>query len=182
MCRPAIVAAVVLLAVLAGCAPDDPYADDHERASASPAPAQPHLPPGELAGTVPRGLQSDPGSFPQASSSPTGTIRHAAELYGNWTSRTVRARLARMAAVSVGTARAQLRQAAAEAARGMQGNGIRSQARLAAVVVDGVGDARSAIVVTRERVTGPDVPDAGWRYRVTLARLTRRHDKWVIAR
>ena len=103
-------------------------------------------------------------------------------MFGNWTSATAPARLRRIAALSVGQAHAELSQAAAQALIDGQQGGARSRATVEAARVRGTGERRVALVVTRERVAAPDLPSAGWRYRVTTATLERRPDGWVISR
>jgi hypothetical protein len=171
-----------LLVVLCACAPPDPYADGPGRKSTSSPPTAHRLPPGELPGTVPADRRDEPRRFPQAASTPTRAVENAVDLYGNWNSNTVRAHLTRLASVSVGTARAQMRQAAAQAGPTGQLGEVRSRARLAGIDVAGADGQRTAVVVTHERVTGDGLPDEGWRYRVTLARLKRRAEGWVISR
>jgi hypothetical protein len=176
--------AAALAAAFAGCAPQDPYT------SRSPSPprhrqlARPGgtVPAGELPGSAPRRLLDEPRSFPEGGSTPPATLALAARLYGNWTSTSAPHRLERMAALCVGQARAELRQAATEATVDRQQRGARSQARLEATSVHGHGSRRRALVVTRERVAAPDLPVQGWRYRVTLVSLEHRPEGWLISR
>ena len=181
---------VLILAalLLAGCAPADPYSDDTARPSTGAPPtgqAGPRSPApefGELPGRAPRALLDEETHFPRAGKTPEATLRSAALLFGNWTSATAPARLRRIAALSVDQAHAELSQAAAQALNDGQQGGARSRATVEAARVRGTGERRVALVVTRERVAAPDLPSAGWRYRVTTATLERRPDGWVISR
>ena len=186
------VAALLAAALVVGCGPRDPYTA--ERPSASPErrslqpTAQPQPPPtappesGELPGRAPRELLDEPTEFPEAGQTPQATLELGARLYGNWTSVTASRRLRRTAALSVGQAHAELRQAAAPAAVDRQQRGARSSATVEAIRVRGRGARRRALVVTRERIVAPDLPFEGRRYRVTVALLERRADGWVISR
>jgi hypothetical protein len=197
---PVLLGTAVLLA--AGC--DDPYDNtsrDRPRAGEPTAPAllpespaaeqrptgtgQPELPApprsGQLPGQVPAELRDDPDSFPTASATPERTLARAADLYGNWTSATASRRFEQIAALSIGQARAELRQAAAQSGSDPQQQQVTSRSRLAAIDVDGQDDRRQGLVVTRQKVQGPGLPDAEWRYQITLAVVERRADKWVIA-
>jgi hypothetical protein len=186
------VAALLAALLLVGCGPQDPYTS--ERPTASPEQgsfhptAQPEPPPtaapqsGELPGRAPRELLDEPTEVPEAGGTPQATLELAAGLYGNWTSATAGRRVRRIAALSVGQAYAELRQAAAQAGVDRQQRGARSSATVEAISVRGRGPRRWALVVTRERIVAPDLPAEGWRYRVTVALLKRRADGWVISR
>jgi len=193
--RPATVcsvAALLVVAALSGCAPEDPYgrqppaAGSGQQEPASPrAPtSRPGLSPafGELPGTAPRALLAEPRRFPAAGTTPQATLARAARLYGNWTSASAARRLERIAALCVGQARAELRQAAAQAATDPQQRGSRGRANVEAIDLDGHGQRQRALVITRELVATPDLPSEGWRYRLTVATVERRASKWVISR
>lgn len=177
-----------LLAVLgSGCAPEDPYTSDRPDAPAQHQRAETHepaVPPesGELSGRAPRELLDEPTQFPEAGETPQATLALAARLYGNWTSTTASRQLTRIAALAVGQARAELRQAAAQSTIDHQQRAARSRATVEAINVRGRGRRRQGLVVTRERVRGPDLPFEGWRYRVTLAAIERRANSWVVSR
>jgi hypothetical protein len=187
--RPPLLAAVLVVGSLSACGLSDPYASNHGSAptagsppSASPraiggAPAS-----GELSGRAPARLLERPTSFPGAAETPAETVRRAARLYGNWTSATAGRRLDRIAALSIGSARAELRRAAAQSGADAQQQGVRSSSTIEAVQLRGAGRHRSAVVVTRDQVHGRGLPDEGWRYHVTLAALERRGGRWVISR
>jgi len=186
------VAALLAALLLVGCGPQDPYTAERptaspERGSFHPT-AHPKPPPtaasqsGELPGRTPRELLDEPTEFPEAGRTPQATLELAAGLYGNWTSATAGRRLRRIAALSVGQAHAELRQAAAQAGVDRQQRDARSSATVETISVRGRGARRRALVVTRERVVAPDVPAEGWRYRVAVALLERRADGWLISR
>ena len=186
------IAAVLTALLITGCAPADPYSD--EGASTGPriqpdaapngqaaiAPKPPKT--GELPGHAPRELLDQRARFPRAGQTPEATLERAALLYGNWTSASVASRLRQMAALTIGQAHAELSQAAAQALTDRQQSGVHSSATVEATSVQDAGQRRVALVVTRERITAPDLPHAGWRYQVTTAALERRADGWVIFR
>lgn len=182
-----VLTAVAAAAVLSGCGISDPYNDDQhssERAE-RPAPKLPRSDPdGYLRGTVPPDLrEQEPASFPSAGTTPERTLARAAELYGNWTSATAPQVFDEIVALSVGDARAQLRDVASQARTDVQQTaaGTTSTATVEAVVVRASGDRRKGLVVTRARVSGRNLGDQGARYYVTTAVLERREDRWVIA-
>jgi hypothetical protein len=190
--KAALVAALLAALLLVGCGPQDPYTAERptaspERGSFHPT-AHPKPPPtappksGELPGRAPRELLDEPTEFPEAGQTPQATLELAAGLYGNWTSATASRRLRRIAALSVGQAHAELRQAAAQAGVDRQQRAARSSATVDTISVRGRGARRRALVVTRERIVAPDLPAEGWRYRVTVALLECRADGWVISR
>jgi hypothetical protein len=185
-------AAVIGTAVLVGCGPNDPYTADRPSGStkgravqpAARAETPPTVPPGsgELPGRAPRELLDEPTEFPEAGETPQATLALAARVYGNWTSADASRQLRRIAALSVGQARAELRQAATQSTVDRQQRDGRSSASVEAINVGGSGPRRRALVVTRERIEAPDLPAEGWRYRVTLAAIEHRPDGWVISR
>jgi hypothetical protein len=185
-----LLAVLVAALTVAGCAPDDPYQQERTQPSSTP-PARVsegrHVPlpdppaDGELPGRVTAELVAEPTRFPEAGHTPQGTLALAARLYGNWSSTTARSQLRRIAALSVGQARAELRQAAAQAGADPQQRRARSRASVEALDVDGSGPRRTALIVTRERLHARDLPDQGWRYQVTTAQLERRGARWVIS-
>lgn len=186
-----IVLALLACAALGGIGCDDPYRSEtagpapggQRSGPAVPRPERLPDPPGsgELPGRVPSALLDEPGDFPEAGRTPAETLRLAARLYGNWTSVTAADRLERLARLCVGQARAELDQAAAQAEVDPQQRHARARASVEAVDVDGIGARLAALVVTRQRVRAPGLPDQGWRYQVTTAQVERRGPKWVIA-
>jgi hypothetical protein len=185
-------AAVIGTAVLVGCGPNDPYAADGPSSStkgrasqpAAPAETPPTVPPesGELPGRAPRELLDEPTEFPEARETPQATLALAGRVYGNWTSANATRQLRRIAALSVGQAHAELRQAATQSTVDLQQHGARSSATVEAIDVRGQGLRRRALIVTRERIEAADLPGEGWRYRLTVAAVERRADGWVISR
>jgi hypothetical protein len=186
-----VVGTVLAALALAGCAPDDPYqqepaqpqpgppgrARERTRAPLPDAPAD-----GELPGRIPAEFVDEPTRFPEAGQTPQATLQLAARLYGNWSSANARARLRRIAALSVGQAHAELRQAAAQAQVDRQQQGARARASVEAIDIHDQGARRRGLIVTRERLRARDLPAQGWRYHVTLATVDQRPDGWVISR
>lgn len=184
MPRPLLIVALVAAVLAAGC--QDPY----EQSATTPDSTAnkrrtPQVPPadGELPGTVPEELgEPEPTRFPDAGHTPRQTLTIAASLYGNWTSATAPARFRRIAAISVGEARAQLRETAAQSGVDSQQAGTRSRSRVVAIDITEKGARRRGVIVTRERVIAKGIPDEGAQYRVTLATVVRRGERWVISR
>jgi hypothetical protein len=196
MRRATTVLASIGAVLVAGCGLHDPYAEQDARTTgerpareaqttvAAQGRSVPSPKGGELPGTVPARLrQREPVAFPEAGTRPEETLALAARLYGNWTSATAPDRFRRIVAISVGDARAELRQTAASAGGDKQQTRamMRSRSALEALVVRGRGEARTVLVVTRERVDGAGLPEQSERYRVTVARVERRGRKWVIS-
>lgn len=189
-------AAATAIALGGGCGLEDPYSkpdkprpprSQHTTPRApSEAPGEQSTTPahdGELAGEVPPQLRGPtPTRFPEAGRTPKATLALAAGLYGNWTSSTAPKAFRRIAALSVGDARAQLRQIAAQSGVDTQQRGVRSRSSIVSIRVAGRGQSRSATLLTRDTVTGPGLPDSGAQYNVTRAELVQRSGRWVIAR
>jgi hypothetical protein len=131
---------------------------------------------------VPAELLDQPTRFPEAGQTPRATLQLAARLYGNWSSASARTRLRRIAALSVGQAHAELRQAAAQAGVDRQQQRARARTSVEAIDVQDEGPRRPALIVTRELLRAPELPAQGWRYRVTLATVDQRPDGWVVSR
>jgi hypothetical protein len=172
-----IATSVLASLVGAGCGIPDPYNHAKHRpparpATSVPAPAAPAGP----AASTPEAATMPGTETPQA------VLTWMALLYGNWDQRTVKLSFAKILALSVGRAREQLRQTAAQTVSNVaqsQG-GVRSRATVAGLVVRGTGRRQRAIVVTRELVTGGGVSDDAARYRVTLAVAQREPGGWRI--
>jgi hypothetical protein len=185
------VAAIVALGLLSGLTSHDPYANTAPAKSGLAAPgadADRERADSQTARGVPG--QNLPASDPPAISSqhaagalpntPQQAARLGAQLQGNWTSTSAAAQQRRFAAISVGQARLDARQAAAEIPTDpqIQGGHARSTATVAAVIITGAGTVRRAMVVTHESVRATRVHDIKWR--VTLARLRRIDGGWAI--
>lgn len=188
-----LAATLSLGALTVGCGPEDPYSKDNEAQQRQQRPERPPQrsadptaqPPadGELPGTVPEEVRDpEPTRFPGAGTTPRGTLRRAAQLHGNWTSASAPRAFRKIAAISVGEARTQLRQIAAQSGIDAQQKGARSRSEVTSLRLVGSGRRRSATIVTRDTVTGPGLPDSGAEYRVTRAQLVERGGRWVIAR
>lgn len=196
--RRTLLLAAAAIALTPGCGPQDPYSkpdkprpDRSQQATpttTAPAAGEQATTPahdGELAGSVPSELRDPaPTRFPEAGRTPKVTLALGARLYGNWTSATAPAAFRRIAALSVGDARAQLRQIAAQSGIDTQQQGVRSRSSIVSIRIAGHGPTRRATVVTRDIVTGPGLPatPAGGDYNVTRAQLVRRSGVWVIDR
>jgi hypothetical protein len=131
---------------------------------------------------VPVELVDEPTRFREAGQTPKATLLLAARLYGNWSSATAHSRLRRIAALSIGQAHAELRQAAAQAAVDRQQQGARARASVETIDIHGQGPRRRALIVTRERLRARDLPAQSWRYRVALATVHHLPDGWVISK
>jgi hypothetical protein len=161
--------AVAVIALGAGgCGIEDPY-NDAKTTTAAPAAKRapaPEPPPDAMAPT------------------PEDALRRVALAYGNWTTRTVAHAYERARSLTVDPAWEQLRrQGAAMAASVVQTpTPLRSTTTVAGIVVHGSRDRRTAIVVTRQGISGAERDDEGYQYRVTLAAVQRRGAGWVVSR
>lgn len=118
-----------------------------------------------------------------AGTTPETTLRAAAQISGTWTSRTAGDQYRRLANMSQGDARDAFELAARQMDEDPQqsGAGLQSSAAVEALSLKGTGERRSGLVVTRERVWGdPSLKQLEPAYKVTLARLERREERWVI--
>lgn len=194
--------ALALLTASFGCGPSDPYANNErpdrpaktqttghiEKPAPNPAvnpdgTVKPAPEGGEVNGSVPPELRrAEPASFPGAGTTPESTLRHGADLYGNWTSNTAPARFRQIAALSVDPARVQLRQIATQSGIDVQQAGVRATSKVMSISVNGTGGRRDANIVTRDQVTGPGLGDQEPKLNVTVATVQRRAGKWVISR
>jgi hypothetical protein len=164
-------AAGVLVAACAlvggGCGIEDPSVD-RSQSDETPQASKPQEPSPQITAT----------------SSPEAVLRRAALLTRNWTSETLDRRYEKAVALSTGQAQADLSRMAAEANAGIAQvpEQVRSRATVEAVVAHGSGGRRPALVITREGITGGDLPDEGYQYKVTLAAVERDGERWVISR
>ena len=178
-------ASVLVLLAVGGCGPEDPYASNDQAAGVRRPATDPQgsargLPEGELPGTVPQPARQQRVARPARD--PENALREAAALYGNWSSATAPARFRLLAAMSIGEARAQLRQIAAQAEADTQQRGITSSSRVISVAVSGHGRRRRGEVVLRSRATGPSLPAQDTQVVVVEAAVARQGKGWVITR
>jgi predicted small lipoprotein YifL len=186
-------AALALAACLTGCGVTNPYAaspakqvaprpDDRTTArtasDADPAP--------ERGGTIPKSARRAQNTLaprtPQAS--PQTALDRYAMAYINWTAETVTQVQRRLAAISVGSARAQALQAAASYSRDT--TLLRSHvANSGTVIAIARGQGTVAgdwVVVTRETTTGQgDYQGLPAELHITCAELTHTKTGWVVS-
>lgn len=175
-------AAVAVTAALAGCGITDPTAtstDIREPASPRESAVQHVNRTGEkpTARTV---------AHPPADVSPTPqlAVRRFAELYVNWTYRTLAAHQHRLAAMSVGPARAaQLRAAAhTPADTELRQGRIRNTGTIATIGLRADTPAGSFVVVTHETTDGnSEYVGLKAAYHVTLARVQHVRGGWAVS-
>jgi hypothetical protein len=156
----------------AGCGVSDPY--DQREPTHADRPAATAEPPR---------AEPEPTSFPGAAATPQETLRHAAQLAGNWTSANASERYRRLSALSVDPARAEFERVAAGARTDVLQTRAdsRSTATVMGVIVRGSGGVRRGIVVTRERMETPELQHLPAEYRMTLATVERWGEAWVIS-
>jgi hypothetical protein len=182
-------ALLLLLAVLgAGCGVGNPYTESTERTAGSEASAgRPRLPRPAADGEQsipPTTAQQRPG-WPRevAPGTPEEVARQVATLAGNWSNKTAPRTFAELAGVSVGDARTEFEQVAATAQTDVQETlGYdKSSATVVGVIVKGRGAVRHAIVVARQRISSPEIPDLPSEYKVTLVTLRSFPGGWAVS-
>ncbi len=183
-------AAATLGLLLGGCGITDPY---HHPA----APATTNTPASPAASWAPPSSVQNPGEPPAppppspANQTPTGLQRtpqaalaRFAQLYINWSWRTLAADQRQLAAISVGAARLSEQQAAAAAASDTT---LRQARVFNTGRVVSIAPSRTAtgqwVIVTREQTGGNSQYDGlQASYHLTLAELTRLPGGWVVSK
>ncbi|HEY1853314.1 MAG TPA: hypothetical protein VGG40_01890 [Solirubrobacterales bacterium] len=184
MRRPAAAAAILLLAALlcAGCGVSDPYSQTTPSRQ-RPQPSSPAAA-GEFSGQLLSPSQRPPGTPVEvARGTPAEVAREVASLAENWTGGTALQAFSRLAAISVGEARAEFEQIAASAHDELERavGYSSSRATVAGVVVKGGGRVRHVIVVVRRRITSPELTNLPPEYEVALATLRRSGRGWAVS-
>jgi hypothetical protein len=158
-----VAAPILLAATISGCGFTDPYqAASGQKTTAAPStatsPADRGDPAPERGGSIPPAAQRAESKLASSAgwSSPTSALEHYAAVYLNWDAAHVVQTQRRLAAISLGQARAQALQAAASASRDPQLT--RSQlANEGEVIGLSPGESAAAgqwVLVTREHTTG----------------------------
>lgn len=187
----AAVLAIVAATALAGCGITDPYAAGRPRAASThtaPTPAtiaQTSTDPApERGGTIPATARSNQQQLAPGAGAPTaqGALERYARLYVNWTAKTVAAIQRRLAAISLGQARAQALQAAASYDRDqtLAHSDVSNHGRLVAITPSLTGNGEW-VLVTSEQTTGQgDYAGLPATLHVTYARATQTPSGWVV--
>jgi len=188
-----ILAALLVAGELAGCAGiANPYQTDDAvtrttSAPAAPTPGDAGDPTPERNGTVPVPAQAaidrlGPGS---GRTSPQAALARYALLYINWTAATVAADQRRLAAISLGQARAQALQATASLARDpeLTKSAVSNTGTVVAISAGQGAAAGLWVLVTREQTTGQgDYAGLPPTLHVIYAELTATANGWVVTR
>jgi hypothetical protein len=178
-------AALLAAAGLTGCSPARPYSPQPTRPQPTSAADAPDPAP-ERGGTIPAADQAAQLTLAPAAAQPTpqAALARYARLAVNWNWQDLAGLQRRLAALSLGPARAQALQAAAHAATDttLRQQHIRNSGR-AVAIAQGQGQAAGRwVIVTRERTTGQGayagLPPT---LHVTYAQLTRTPTGWVIS-
>jgi hypothetical protein len=182
---------VLVAGELAGCAGiANPYqtastATRTTSAPTAPAPADTGDPTPERNGGVPAHEQGviDRLGAGAGGASPQAAVARYAELYVNWTAAGVAANQRKLAAISLGQARAQALQAAASLARDpeLTKSAVTNTGTVVAIA-SGQGAAAGVwVVVTREQTSGKgDYAGLPPTLHVIYAQLTRTANGWVV--
>lgn len=180
-------AAVTLAAALAGCGLTDPYAHQPSRPTrAAPAPTVTNRDPApERGGTIPTSAARAQLATSAGLPTPQAALERFARVYVTWTGHTVAAVQRRLAAISLGQARAQALQAAASYGRdtALQHSQVTNTGIVIAIASGQDAAAGQWVVVTREQIRGRgDYAGLPPTVHVTYAQLTRTRDGWVVSR
>ena len=194
------VAAVALLTLAAaGCGVSDPYKNTTTTTAATaPAatsttttpqarpPADNRDPAPERGGTIPQGTRAaqDQLAGSAASPSPQTALKRYAAIYLNWDAASVVAIQRRLAAISLGQARAQAQQAATSASRDpkLPDSKVTNRGRGIAISPGQWAAAGDWVIVTREQTSGQgDYQDLPATLHVTYAAVTHTTAGWVVS-
>jgi hypothetical protein len=182
-------AAIAITGLLAGCGLANPYASTTQtktRVSHPTSTAVDRDPAPERGGTIPATATRAQHQLALSAGQPTrrSALARYAWLYMNWTASDVAARETELAAISLGSARAQARQAAASY-RGDSTLLKSDVANTGTVVAITKGEGLAAgdwMLVTRETTTGKgDYQGLPAQLHVTYAQLTKTPTGWVIS-
>jgi phage protein U len=187
---PAAGAAIAAIA-LAGCGLSNPYATKATK-TATGTTTKPttttvdHDPAPERGGSIPAAARSKQGTLAASAAQPTpvAALTNYAQLYTNWTAKTVSATQTELASMALGSARAQALQAAASYRHDT--TLLKSHVANSGTVVaisNGRGVAAGEwVVVTREATTGSsDYQGLPAQLHVTYAQLTKTATGWVVS-
>lgn len=182
MTRALVTAAVIAAAALVGCGITDPTATT--TGSVAPAPGRESaVEHANRTGEKPHTRAVSPTPA-HGSATPEQAVRRFAELYINWTYRNLAAHQRRLAAISVGSARAAELQAAAHtpADTELRQGRIRNVGTIVTIGVRAGAPPGSYVVVTHEATDGNSAYvglEAG--YHVTLTRVRRTGAGWAVS-
>jgi hypothetical protein len=182
--------AIALAVVISGCGISNPYAtgtattrttesrSSVTRIDADPAP--------ERGGTIPSAASraQDTSAGHAGALTPEAALKYYAEIYINWSARTVGARQRRLASISLGGARAQALQAAASYAHDstLTASHVTNTGTVVSIAAgQGVG-AGQWVVVTSETTSGQgDYQGLPAQLHVTYSQLTYTRTGWVVS-
>ena len=198
MCRATYRLAVALLsaAILAGCGITNPYATSTAPPPARAQPARTSTasattftnsdPTPERGGTIPRSATRVGNALAAGAGQPTprlALVRYA-RIYINWSASTVAGTQRRLAAISLGSARAQALQAAAsyEHDATLQRSHVANSGQVVSIAAGQGAAAGQWVIVTSEKTTGQgDYQGLSAQLHVTYAQLTHTPGGWVVS-
>jgi hypothetical protein len=188
--RPLLMLAALIAIALSGCGLSDPYqtTTSHPAGSA----AAPTAPPADLGdpapergGTIPTRAKAAQNrlAISAARSTPLAALERYAAIYLNWNANDVIAVQRELASISLGQARAQALQAAANAAHDPQltESQLANQGHVIAISPGQTIAAGEWVIVTSEQTTGQgDYQGLPPTLHITYAQLTNTSHGWVI--
>lgn len=178
--RPAaaLLAAAALVLLASGCGIRDPLNDP----ALAPLQSETTRSPNEVG--VPRSTPPSRSALADASASPKAAIERFAQLYVNWSARTLAEHQRELAAVSVGEASSAEAAAAAHTPGDyeLRRSHLANQGQLVAVSPTIPPRPGSYMVVTRERTTGTGLYDQlRASYHLTIATVQRIPGGWAVS-
>lgn len=191
MRAPRLTLPVALLAAvtLAGCGLSNPYANriaSHRGSRGATTQTQNADPVPERGGTIPPAakqrqavLDADAGE-----ATPRAALERYAQLYTNWTASTVVTAQRQLAAISVGSARAEAEQAAASYAHDttLSASHVTNHGTVVGIATGHGAAVGNWVIVTRETTTGTgDYAGLPPQLHITYARLTHTSRGWVVS-
>jgi hypothetical protein len=193
-----LVALALLTLAAAGCGVSDPYKNTTTVTATAPTAAtsttttpQAMSPPDnrdpapERGGTIPRRTRAVQDQLADSAASPTPqrALERYAAIYLNWDAASVVAIQRRLAAISLGQARAQAQQAATSASRDpkLTASKVTNRGRVIAISPGLLAAARHWVIVTREQTSGQgDYHDLPATLHVTYAAVAHTAEGWVV--
>ena len=190
-----LAAAVLSAAILAGCGITNPYATSTapptrtqpSRTSTASAPTSTNADPiPERKGTIPRSATRAGKALAAGAGQPTprlALVRYA-RIYINWSASTVAGTQRQLAAISLGSARAQALQAAAsyEHDTTLDRSHVANSGQVVSIAAGQGAAAGQWVIVTSEKTTGQgDYQGLPAQLHVTYAQLTHTPRGWVVS-
>jgi hypothetical protein len=185
-----LTALVILAVALGGCGISNPYTSSNATTTAaagapvSTTTATDADPTPERGGSIPPASQRSQLATNAADPTPQAALVRYAQLYINWTAKTVAAVQHELAAISTGQARAQALQAAASYGHDstLQASQVANSGSVIAIAAGQGPAAGSWVVVTQETTTGSgDYAGLPPTDHVTDAQLAHTRNGWIVS-